>query len=267
MSQTSPPAVLVTAANHVMTITINRPEARNAVNRDVHVGVGTALEAANSDPEIRAVILTGAGDKAFSAGADLKAIASGRSISPEDPVQRAWGFAGFASHYISKPTIAAVNGLALGGGTELTLAADLAIAADTAMFGLPEVKRGILAGAGGAFRLGLQTPPKIAMEILLTGDPITAARALELGLVNQVVPRDRVMDAALELAARITTNAPLAVQASKRIARGIVLGRIETESKRWTQTKAESSAVRLSEDAHEGPRAFAEKRAAVWKAR
>ena len=267
MSQAPIPAVLVAIANHVMTITINRPEARNAVNREVHLGLGNALEAADRDPEIRAVILTGAGDQAFSAGADLKAIANGESISPDDEARRAWGFAGFASHHISKPTIAAVNGFALGGGTELTLAADLAVAADTAMFGLPEVKRGILAGAGGAFRLGLQAPSKVAMEILLTGDPITAARALELGLVNQVVPRERLMEAALTLAARITANAPLAVQASKRIARGIVLGRIETESRCWAQTKAESGLLKLSEDAREGPRAFAEKRAPVWKGR
>ena len=263
----SAPVVLVERADQVMIITINRPGARNAVNLDVHVGVGTALEEADRNPDIRAVILTGAGDQAFCAGADLKALSRGERLSPGDPAQQAWGFAGFVTHHISKPTIAAVNGFALGGGTELTLASDLAIAADTATFGLPEVKRGILAGAGGAFRLGAQVPSKVAMEILLTGDPITAQRALELGLVNAVVPQSQVLDAALDLAARIAVNAPLSVQASKRIARGMQDGRVEAEAAFWAATRREADALMRSEDAKEGPRAFAEKRAPVWKAR
>jgi crotonobetainyl-CoA hydratase len=168
---------------------------------------------------------------------------------------------------VSFPIIAAVNGFALGGGTELTLASDLAVASQTAMFGLPEVKRGILAGAGGAFRLRTQLPAKIAMEMLLTGDPITADQALALGLVNAVVPQAEVLPAALKLAARITVNAPLSVQASKRIARGISDGLITDEDAGWARTVRESGALMLSEDAREGPRAFAEKRAPVWKAR
>ncbi|MDB5448507.1 MAG: enoyl-CoA hydratase [Phenylobacterium sp.] len=263
----SAPAVLVERQDRVMIVTINRPDARNSVNCDVHVGVGSALEEADKDPDIWAVILTGAGDQAFCAGADLKALSRGERLGPADPVQQAWGFAGYATHHISKPTIAAVNGFALGGGTELTLASDLAVAAETAMFGLPEVKRGILAGAGGAFRLNAQLPPKVAMEILLTGDPINARRALELGLVNAVVPQAQVLDAALKLAARITVNAPLSVQASKRIARGMLEGKVEAEDAYWGATRRESSALMRSEDAREGPRAFAEKRAPVWKAR
>jgi crotonobetainyl-CoA hydratase len=264
---TRPRAVLVERDGHVMIVTINRPEARNSVNADVHLGVGLALEEADKDPSVRALILTGAGDQAFCAGADLKAVSRGESLAPDDPEQRTWGFAGYVTHPISKPTIAAVNGFALGGGTELTLASDLAVAAETAMFGLPEVKRGILAAAGGAFRIGAQVPAKVAMEILLTGDPITAQRALELGLVNAVTPGAQVLEAALKLAARITVNAPLSVQASKRIARGIIDGRVASEEAFWALSHKESAVLMRSEDSREGPRAFAEKRPPVWKAR
>ncbi|MGE3301557.1 MAG: enoyl-CoA hydratase-related protein [Hyphomonadaceae bacterium] len=260
-------AVLVEREGHVLVVTINRPDQRNAVNKDVHLGIGMALEEADHDPNIWAVILTGAGDKAFCAGADLKAVSRGERLAPDDPAQQAWGFAGYVTHHISKPTIAAVNGFALGGGTEITLASDLAVAADTASFGLPEVKRGILAGAGGAFRLRAQLPPKIAMEMLLTGDPIPAPRALELGLINAVAPQAQTVEAALKLAARITVNAPLSVQASKRIALGMVKGRIAREDEGWALTRDEAAMVMRSEDAKEGPLAFAEKRAPVWKAR
>lgn len=265
MSETQ--AVLVTREDHVLVITLNRPEARNAINLAVHLGVGEALELAEADPDIWAVIITGAGDQAFCAGADLKALSRGERLTPEDPAQSAWGFAGFVSHPISKPIIAAVNGAALGGGTEITLAADLAVLADTATLGLPEVKRGIYAGAGGAFRLARQIPPKLALEYLLTGEPIPARRALELGLVNAVVPQAEVLDAARKLAARITVNAPLSVQASKRIALGIIDGSIATDAAAWAHSRAEGAKIMRSEDAKEGPRAFAEKRPPVWKAK
>ncbi|MET0295465.1 MAG: crotonase/enoyl-CoA hydratase family protein [Phenylobacterium sp.] len=259
-------AVLVERRDHVTIVTINRPEVRNAVNSAVHMGVGTALKEADNDPNTWVVIITGAGDKAFCAGADLKAMSRGEmgQVSEE---ARAWGFAGYVMHHISKPTIAAVNGFALGGGTELTLASDLAVASENAMFGLPEVKRGIIAAAGGAFRIGRQLPRKIAMEMLLTGDPITARRAHELGLVNQVVPEGQALEAALKLAERIAVNAPLAVQASKRIAAGIAEGKIASEADSWALNSRESGELRKSEDAKEGPLAFAEKRAPVWKAR
>lgn len=259
-------AVLAERRGHVLLITINRPEARNAVNAAVHVGIGEALELAKADPDIRVVILTGAGDKAFCAGADLVALARGEAIAPDDQAQRAWGFAGFVQHPISKPVIAAVNGFALGGGTELALASDMVIAADTAQFGLPEVKRGLMAAAGGAFRLVQQVPHKIAMEYLMTGEPFSASRAAELGLVNAVVPAERLLDEAFALAARIAANAPLSVQASKRVALQMIEGRRPQDDSAWAQNTAERRHVMQSEDAREGPRAFAEKRAPVWQA-
>lgn len=259
-------AVLVERRGHILVATINRPEARNAVNAAVHEGLGDAIELAEHDPEIRVVIVTGAGDKAFCAGADLVAVSRGEAIMPKDKAKRAWGFAGFMQHPISKPIVAAVNGFALGGGTELALASDLVVAVDSAKFGLPEVKRGIIAAAGGAFRIVNQLPDKVAMEVLLTGEPISAQRALELGFVNRVVPADRLMECAFQLAHLIAENAPLAVQASKRLAKRIIDGTIPDEAANWEANKRENKALYQSEDAREGPLAFAQKRAPVWKA-
>jgi crotonobetainyl-CoA hydratase len=259
-------AVLVEQQGRILIATINRPEARNAVNQDVADGLGRALDRADRDDQVWAFIVTGAGDRAFCAGADLKA-ARGGARPPVDPVVAAWGFGGYVRHYISKPTIAAVNGFAMGGGLEIALASDLVVAADTATFGLPEVKRGILAAAGGAFRLPAQIPPKIAMEMMLTGEPVSAARAHELGLVNRVVPLDRVVAAALELAEVIGLNAPLSVRASKRIARSILDGQVPAEDGSWDQTQAEMAALSATADAAEGRRAFAEKRPPDWRGR
>jgi len=161
-------------------------------------------------------VITGAGEKSFCAGADLKAISRRENLY--HPEHGEWGFAGYVHHFIDKPTIAAVNGTAFGGGTELALASDLVVADERAMFGLPEVKRGLIAAAGGVFRIADQLPRKVAMELLMTGDPLTAQDALQWGLINQVVAAGTVLDAALALAARVTVNAPLSVQASKRIA-------------------------------------------------
>lgn len=267
MSDTASPAVLLERRGHILIATINRPEARNAVNAAVHVGLGDALERAEKDSEIRVVILTGAGDQAFCAGADLKALSRGERLEPEDKAQRRWGFAGVVQHPISKPVIAAVNGFALGGGTELALYADLVVAADHAQFGLPEVKRGLFAAAGGAFRIVQQLPQKLAMEVLLVGEPFSAARALELGFVNRVVPLADLMASALELAEKIAANAPLSVQGSKRIARGIHEGQIDNDKAFWESNRREAKVVMTSEDAREGPLAFAEKRAPQWEAR
>ena len=250
---------------NTLIITINRPEARNAVNGAVSIGVGDALQQAQDDPEIWAVVITGAGDKSFCAGADLKAISKGENIfHPEHPE---WGFAGLVQHFIDKPVIAAVNGTALGGGTELALASDLVVAAQSAKFGLPEVKRGLIAAAGGVFRIVDQLPRKVAMQLLVTGEPITAEEALRWGLINEVVPDGDVVDAALALADRITCNAPLAVQASKRVAAGVDEGSITAEADAWKRSNREMRRVFTSEDAMEGPMAFAQKRAPVWKAR
>lgn len=267
MSALGNDAVLVETRGHVMLVTINRPEARNAVNRHVHEGVGDALAAADGDAEIRCVIVTGAGDKAFCAGADLVALSRGEALAPDDKVKQAWGFAGLVAHAISKPVIACVNGDAFGGGLEITLACDLAVVVDSARFGLPEPKRGLFAAAGGVFRLPEQLPKKIAMEMILTGDPISAERALALGLVNILAPREGLLDAAFALAERISVNAPLSVQASKRMAQGIANGKVAREESAWAQNRAESKIVFTSEDSREGPTAFAQKRAPVWKAR
>lgn len=258
-------AASVERRGNVSLITINRPDARNAVDGAVSTAVGDALEEAQRDPEVWAVVITGAGDKSFCAGADLKAISRGENLfHPEHPE---WGFAGYVHHFIDKPTIAAVNGTALGGGSELALASDLVIACENASFGLPEVKRGLIAGAGGVFRIVEQLPRKVALELVLTGEPMSAAEALRWGLINQVVPDGTVVEAALALAERITCNAPLSVQASKRVAYGADDGIIATEEPNWERTTREFTALLKSEDAKEGPRAFAEKRLPVWKAR
>ncbi|MCZ4498103.1 MAG: enoyl-CoA hydratase [Marmoricola sp.] len=266
---TDAPAVLTERDGHVLIITLNRPQARNAVNGELTLGLGTALAEADADIEVRAVVLTGAGDQTFCAGADLKAISRGESLNP--PGTEAWGFAGMVQHPISKPVIAAVNGTALGGGTELLLAADLAIAADHASFGLPEVKRGLIAAAGGVMRLPEQLPRKVAMHLILTGDPIDAATALRWGLVNEVVPAADVLSTAVALAQKIAANAPLSVQYSKRVAAGITgepgSFAVPTEEAAWAASDAAMMAVFTSEDAMEGPIAFAEKREPVWKGR
>lgn len=258
-------AAIVAHRGNVLVITINRPEARNAVNGAVSAAVGDALEAARNDRDVRAVVITGAGDKSFCAGADLKAIARRENIYHPDHGE--WGFAGYVHHFIDKPTIAAVNGTALGGGTELALASDLVVADERAKFGLPEVKRGLIAAAGGVFRIVNQLPRKVAMELLLTGEPLTASDACEWGLINQVVRDGSVLDAALALAARVTVNAPLSVQASKRIAHGVDNDVISDEEAGWERTAREMRVLIRSEDAKEGPLAFAEKREPVWKAR
>ena len=273
MTETPPraPAVLTELRDHVLVVTLNRPEARNAVNAELTQGLGDALERAEHETEIRVVVLTGAGDKSFCAGADLKAISRGEALSP--PGTEQWGFAGFVNHPISKPVIAAVNATALGGGTELVLASDLAVAAESAKFGLPEVRRGLIAAAGGLIRLPEQLPRKVAMHLILTGEPIDAETALRWGLVNEVVPDGQVLDAAMDLAEVVAANAPLAVQASKRVA----LGRYARDGERprdlpyerdaWRANDEEIIALMSSEDAIEGPTAFAEKREPVWKAK
>jgi len=247
----------------VAVITLNRPEALNAVNQELSTAVGELLDRAEQDAEIRVIVLTGAG-RAFCAGADLKALASGHSIYADGHPE--WGFAGYTQRWVNKPTIAAVNGFALGGGTELVLASDLAVVDEDAKLGLPEVKRGLIAAAGGVIRLQQQIPKKLALEVALTGEPITAAKGKEWGLVNRVSPRGQSVEVALELARSIADNAPISVQESKSM-----LHRAATlpdwEEKAWHLNSTAKKAVFSSADAKEGPRAFAEKRPPVWRGR
>ena len=194
---------------HIAVVTLNRPRALNAVNAALSTAAGTALERAAEDREVRVVVVTGAG-RAFCAGADLKELAAGRGVhAPEHPE---WGFAGLVRHWIDKPVIAAVNGFAMGGGTEIALACDLVVAAEDATFGLPEVKRGLMAAAGGVVRMQRQLPFKRALQLGLTGDGITAQQAEEWGLVNVLAQPGEALAGALELAGRIAQNAPLSVQ-------------------------------------------------------
>lgn len=253
--------------DRVALVTLNRPDAMNAVNAALATGLGEAVERAAGDPAVRVLVLTGRG-RAFCAGADLKAIAAGEPIGPEGHDE--WGFAGFVQHWCDKPVIAAVNGFAMGGGTELALACDLVVAAQEASFGLPEVRRGLVAAAGGLLRIQHQVAPKRAAELALTGAPVDAATALEWGLVNRVVPGERVVDAALSLAGAIAKNAPTAVRQSKRL-----LQRTKTAANDWHPdwsgedpwaVNAEETMVAFGHpDAVEGPTAFAEKRAPDWQ--
>ena len=256
--------VLTEQRGHTLLVTINRPKAANSINAEVHRMLGEAWESAQATDSVRAVVLTGSGDSTFCAGADLKALGTKgpEGITPPETAQ--WGFAGVVKHPITKPIICAVNGNALGGGTELALAGDLVVASNAATFGLPEVRRGLIAGAGGVFRLVSAIPRAVAMELLLTGTPLSAEDALRWGLINRIVPAADVVSAALELAETIAECAPLAVQASKVVARGIVDGDVPAEAQGWELTDQALAQLTTSADTLEGIMAFMEKRAPVW---
>ncbi|AOW93846.1 enoyl-CoA hydratase [Rhodococcus sp. WMMA185] len=262
-NETTEPAALWERRGGVGIITLNRPTAMNAVNAALSTAVGTLLEKADSDPDVRVVVITGSG-RAFCAGADLKALAAGENTAADGHPE--WGFAGYAQHWISKPTIAAVNGFALGGGTELVLASDLAVVDEEAKLGLPEVKRGLFAAAGGVIRLQQQIPKKIALEIALTGEPITAAQAREWGLVNRVAPAGTSFEAALDLAEQIAGNAPLSVRESKAMIHRTA-SKSDWGAEVWEANTAAIATVFASADAIEGPTAFAEKRPPIWQGR
>lgn len=241
-------------------ITINRPEARNAVNGEVAAGIESAIDRLEADPDLWVGILAGRGP-VFSAGADLKAIAAGKA---DELRTRRGGFGGITRRERSKPIIAAVDGPALAGGCELALACDLIVASRRAVFGVPEVKRSLVASAGGLFRLPRALGPQVAMEMLLTGDPLSAERAYQLGMVNHLVEGGEALAGAQAMAKRINLNAPIAVRASRQVALA-ALSRSDDEL--WKLSAEQFVTVGQTEDFAEGPRAFIEKRPPVWKGR
>lgn len=251
-------AVLTERRGSVLLVTLNRPHARNAVNLPLAEGIAAALDELDGDDALSVGVLTGAG-KGFCAGMDLKAFVSG---------QRPWvgdrGFAGIVRRAARKPLIAAIEGFAVAGGLEVALACDLIVAARGAKLGIPEVKRSLVAAGGALLRLPRRIPYHLAMELALTGDPILAERAAELGLVNRLSEPGQAVDVALELAGRVAVNAPLALIASKRI--------LEEQhdwprADMWEAQSAISDPVFSSDDAREGATAFAEKRPPVWRGR
>jgi len=259
------PLATLERIGHVALITLNRPEAMNAINAALASTVGDLVKEFEADPELRVAVLTGAG-RAFCAGADLKAVATGEQLIPKE--YRKSGFGGFLRlGLLGKPIIAAVNGFALGGGTEIAIACDLVVISEEATLGLPEVKRGIIAAGGGLTRLPRQIPQKFAMEAILTGAPIDAETALQWGLVNRVAPADKVVEVAVELARTIAENAPLAVQASKRVVNRALGTDADDEAALWDFNDAQAFANLKCEDALEGARAFVEKRPPAWRGR
>jgi enoyl-CoA hydratase len=251
-------AVLTERRDGVLVITLNRPDARNAVNAALAAGVGAALDELDADDELRVGVLTGAG-KGFSSGMDLKAFVAG-----ERPYVDGRGFAGITQRASRKPLIAAIEGFAVAGGFEVALSCDLIVASKGARLGIPEVKRSLVAAGGALFRLPHRIPYHLAMELALTGDPIDAERAHQLGLVNRLAEPGGALDAALELAGEIVKNGPLALVASKEI---LQEGQAWTEEEAWEKQGSIVGPVMGSEDAREGAVAFAEKRDPVWKGR
>ena len=248
--------VLTEFDDGILTVTINRPETKNAINKAVAEGIAAAMDELDANDDLRVAILTGAGGS-FCSGMDLKAFLKG-----ENPVVKGRGFAGMTEHTTRKPTIAALEGYVFAGGLELALACDLSVCGESTKFGIPETKRGLVAAAGGLVKLPRMIPVRIAMEMALTGEPITAQRAFELSLVNRVVSDGTVLEEARELARLICANGPLAIMASKRII---------IESSDWSRDEMFSNQWQIvgpvfkSEDAREGPKAFAEKRPPQWK--
>lgn len=248
--------LFVSSENGVMVFEMNRPEARNAMNKSMAEAISVALDKFEADDEARVAVLTGAGGT-FCSGMDLKGFLRG-----ETPFVKDRGFGALTQYTPTKPIIAAVEGYALAGGFELMISCDLVVAAEDAQFGIPEVKRSLVAAAGGVIKLPEQISPRLAMELALTGDFISAARAYEIGLINEVVPSGQAVAGAKKLAGRIAGNGPLAVAASKKILR---------ESSAWEKDKIWglqddiTKSVFSSQDAIEGATAFAEKRKPIWK--
>jgi enoyl-CoA hydratase len=250
------PVVTTDERDGVLLVTLNRPDQRNAIDAAVAEEVTAAIERLDDTPELRVGIMTGAG-KGFCAGMDLKAFVRG-----ELPMVEGRGFAGIVERPPRKPLIAAIEGFAVAGGLEVALACDLIVAARGARLGIPEVKRGLVAAAGALLRLPRRIPYHVAMELALTGEPIDAERAAELGLVNRLAAPGEAVAVARELAVQIAANAPLALTASKRI---LVEAPGWPEGELWARQADIVGPVRASEDAREGARAFAERRTAIWR--
>lgn len=253
------PLLYEVVEDHIAIIRFNRPQARNAVDVETAQALHAAVDRVEADPAIRVAILTSSTPGMFCAGADLKVVAAGRvaELRPGDA-----GFAGFVDAARDKPWIAAVDGPALGGGTELCLACDMIVATRETRFGLPEVKRGMLANGGGATRLVRVLPRNVALELIATGEPFGAEFAAGHGMVNRLVEAGDLLETALGLARSIVGNAPVSVLESLRLARQVG-DRSDAELRR--QSRDRMKVVMATEDAREGPRAFAEKRPASFK--
>ncbi|WP_405471143.1 crotonase/enoyl-CoA hydratase family protein [Streptomyces canus] len=251
----STPEVRTERIDSTLLITIDRPQARNAVNAAVAAGLAAALDELEADPALRVGVLTGA-EGTFSAGMDLKAALRG-----ESPEIEGRGFGGLTETELTKPLIAAVEGWAMGGGFELALGCDLIVAAEDARFGLPEVKRGLIAAGGGVIRLPQRIPHHLAMEFLLTGEPVDGRRAAELGLANRVTAPGEATAVALQLAEQLTRNAPLALAAVKQIVRA---AHGVPEADAFAVQRKEMADLTASADVREGMTAFAERRAPQW---
>jgi len=243
----------------VVVLRLNRPEAANALNPSLIGAIGAAVLEAEADDSTRAVVLTGTGDRSFCGGMDLRAFAEGGSMTLDDTGR---AFMRLMEGEVAVPVVGAANATAVAGGLELLLGCDIVVAADTARFGLPEVRRGLIPGGGGTL-LGARIPLALAMELVLTGDTVDATRALAVGLVNAVVPADQVMSVAVGYAERIAANGPLAVRAAKELVR---LGALDGSALR-ARLEHWRPIVFGSEDAREGALAFVEKRAPDWHGR
>jgi enoyl-CoA hydratase len=249
-------AVRTEVSDGIAVLTINRPEARNAVNGEVARGIAAAVDEFDARPDVRVIVLTGAGE-VFCAGMDLKGFLAG-----DAPVVAGRGFGGLTERPPDKPVIAAVEGYALAGGFELVLSCDLVVAAQTAKFGLPEVRRGLVAGAGGLLRLPRRIPYHLAMEVALTGDRIPAPQLHRAGLINRLVPAGQALAVATELARRLSRNAPLALAATKRV---VVESADWPSAEEFARQNEITAPVFGSADAREGAAAFAEKRPPAWR--
>ena len=260
-STATEPVVVREQHGHVLVLRLNRPEARNALNSEMIAALGVAIRDAEEGDDIRAIVITGTGDRAFCSGMDLRAFSEGDTPAPDPDAEATSGnFMRLMRGGVTVPVIAAVQASAVAGGFEIVMGCDLVVASEDARFGLPEVKRALFPGGDGIL-LATRIPLPIAMEITLTGDYIDAERAYDLGLVNRVVPAERVLDEALALAERIVANSPAAVAGVRELVHGAAAGDLDAA---WALNRRIMREVAASPDGVEGARAFVEKRAPVW---